>query len=83
MNHLGVDIYNHNRATRRFSVASDVALPVTAPVQCPFCTAQVLATDGRIKMHLEYMGFSICPVSGFSLEAAQVQAQSLLNGGEE
>jgi hypothetical protein len=39
--------------------------------------------DNRIKMHLEWRGFTMCPVSGFSLEAATAQAAHLMDGGEE
>jgi hypothetical protein len=82
VNYSGYDMYAHNRATRHYGVPSRELLPVTMTVQCPFCLADVLMVDGRIKMHLEWRGFTVCPVSGFSLELAQAQAQSLMDGGE-
>ena len=82
MNYRGFGMYVHNRATRRYAVPSREVLPTTAQVQCPFCLADVLEIDGRMKMHLEWRGFSICPVSGLSLEAATAQAAHLEAGGE-
>jgi len=82
MNHAGFSIYEHNRATRRFAVDSREVLPVTRQVQCPYCMADVPEIDGRIKMHLEWRGFTVCPISGTTLEAATLQAQSLMDGGE-
>ena len=82
MNHAGFDMYARNRGTRGYAVPSRDELPVTRQVQCPFCLADAREVDGRIRMHLEWRGFSICPVSGFSLEAATAQAQSLMDGGE-
>ena len=83
MTRFGYDMYSHNRGTRRYAVPSRELFPVTETVQCPFCMADVLMIDGRMKMHLEYMGFTVCPVSGFSLEAATAQAAHLMAGGEE
>jgi hypothetical protein len=83
VSYLGVDIYTHNRATRRFAADSHEAIPVTRQVRCPFCTGNVLMVDNRIKWHLEWRGFTMCPVSGFSLEAATAQAAHLMEGGEE
>jgi hypothetical protein len=34
-------------------------------------------------MHIEWRGFTVCPVSGHTLEAATLQAQSLMDEGDE
>jgi hypothetical protein len=84
MNHLGVNFYAHNRGRRCAGYRdSREVLPVTRQVQCPFCLGDVKEIDGRIKMHLEWRGFTLCPVSGLSLEAATAQAAHLVAGGEE
>jgi hypothetical protein len=82
MNYSGYDMYAHNRATRRYAIPSREVYLEPVTVQCPFCMADVAMIDGRIKMHLEWRGFTMCPVSGFSLEAATAQAQHLMDGDE-
>ena len=84
MNYGGFNIYARNRGQHATGHPDRrEALPVTRQVRCPFCMADVLEIDGRIKMHIEWRGFTVCPVSGHTLEAATLQAQSLMDEGDE
>lgn len=77
MNYLGVDIYAHNRGTRRFSGHSHDAIPVTTTERCPLCLGLVAVYENRIRAHLEHGGFTQCPVSGLSPANAKARAATM------
>lgn len=77
MNYLGVDIYAHNRGTRRYARSSTDVVPEKLPVDCPFCGASIYAFDNRLAEHVERGGFTRCPGSGVQPYIAAQRAASM------
>jgi hypothetical protein len=77
MNYSGIDIYAHNRATRRYGGTTRADLDQPVAIDCPFCGKPTTANEGRIAEHLEYGGFTRCPGSGVQPYVAAQRAASL------
>jgi hypothetical protein len=77
MNYLGVDMYAHNRATRRYGNDTMADLIPTVSLDCPFCGKPTTLVDSRIAEHAERFGFTRCPGSGTFPHIAAQRAASL------
>lgn len=77
MNHWTIDLYAHNRGTRRYGVPSQADLTPTVTMACPFCGKTVTSRGGQLDLHAERFGPWRCPASNLSTGEAQRLAGQL------